>query len=68
MYAIRSYYARQRLSELSVATLETIGQDLAAALGQTIVEREELKHRVTPAFSNGATWADIGKKVRALAA
>ncbi len=59
--------ARQTLAERSVTVLETIGQDLAAALGKDISEREEIKHRVVPAFTDSETWHAICEKVRSLA-
>ncbi len=58
--------ARQGLFEQSLQTLETIGEDLAAALGQPISEREEIKHRVVPTFTGSEIWATICGRVREL--
>ncbi|WP_404827059.1 helicase C-terminal domain-containing protein [Desulfuromonas versatilis] len=58
--------ARQGLSDRSVVLLEGIGEDLAAALGQPISEREELRQRVTPALAAGEAWASVCDRVREL--
>ena len=70
MYAIRSYYvlaARQTLLDRAVRDLETIGSDLAAALGREISEREEIRQRVVPPFAQGEAWGEIRERVRELA-
>jgi ATP-dependent DNA helicase DinG len=59
--------ARQALADQAVEFLEAIGQDLAAAIGKEISDREEIKHRVVPAFTGSETWNAICKKVRELA-
>ena len=59
--------ARQALAERSVTALESIGQDLAAAIGKEIVEREDIKYRVVPTFTGSETWSAIREKVRELA-
>ncbi len=57
---------RQALLDRALESLETIGQDLAEALGKTIVEREEIKQRVTPDFAASSTWQSLRERVRAL--
>jgi len=59
--------ARQALFDKAVRDLEAIGDELAAALGKEISEREEIKHRVVPAFTQGETWSAIRERVRELA-
>jgi ATP-dependent DNA helicase DinG len=58
---------RQALFDRAVRDLEAIGSDLAAALGQEISDREEIKHRIVPAFTQSAAWDAIRERVRELA-
>ena len=59
---------RQAFYEKALQELEQIGQDLAAALGREVSEREELRYRVVPSFTAGEAWAGIAERVRTLAA
>ena len=61
------FVGRQALFDKAVRDLEAIGSDLAAALGKEISEREELKHRIVPAFTQSETWSAIRERVRELA-
>ncbi|BCA81067.1 helicase C-terminal domain-containing protein [Desulfuromonas sp. AOP6] len=58
---------RQTLFDRSVQDLEGIGQDLAAALGRPIREREEIKQRVVADFAAGEVWEALCERVRDLA-
>ena len=58
---------RQALFDRAVRDLENIGSDLAADLAQEISEREEIKHRIVPAFTQSAVWGNIRERVRELA-
>jgi len=58
---------RQALAERSVAALETIGQDLASAIGKEIREREDIKFRLVPSFTGSEAWSAICQQVRDLA-
>jgi ATP-dependent DNA helicase DinG len=58
--------AGQALQEQSVSVLETLGKDLAEALGREIVEREEIRHRVLPSFTAKAVWQRTVSIVREL--
>ena len=58
---------RQSLLDRALRELEELGQDLAAALGKEVSEREELKFRLVPAFTAGAVWAGLREKIRELA-
>jgi ATP-dependent DNA helicase DinG len=59
--------ARQTLFDRAVRDLEALGAELAAALGQTVPEREELKQRLVPPFTAGPYWAAARTRVRELA-
>ena len=59
--------ARQGLFDRAVRALEEIGEELAAALGREIVERDEIRHRVVPAFTGSDAWCAITERVRELA-
>lgn len=59
--------ARQALLDRAVRELEEMGEDLAAALGREIGEREEIRQRVVPAFAAGEAWGLVTERVRALA-
>jgi len=59
--------ARQGLFDRAVRSLEEIGEELAAALGREIVERDEIRHRVVPAFTGSDAWSAITGRVRELA-
>ena len=59
--------ARQGLFDRAVRALEEIGEELAAALGREIVERDEIRHRVVPAFTGSDAWCAITQRVRELA-
>jgi len=58
---------RQVLFDRAVRDLETIGSDLAAALGREINEREEIRQRIVPPFAGGEAWGEIRERVRELA-
>jgi ATP-dependent DNA helicase DinG len=58
---------RQVLFDRSVLELEKIGEELAAALGRELPEREELRHRVVPSFTQSETWEALKARVRELA-
>ncbi|MFO7983702.1 MAG: helicase C-terminal domain-containing protein [Desulfuromonadales bacterium] len=58
---------RQSLLDEAVATLERTGEDLAAAIGETIAEGREIKHRVRPDFTTGDTWQAICDRLKGLA-
>jgi ATP-dependent DNA helicase DinG len=58
---------RQQLFDQSVETLEAIGRDLAAHLGREIGDKEELKQRLVPAFTDSACWQTVAGRVRQLA-
>ncbi len=58
--------ARQDLLEKSQKILEEIGIDLAAALAREIVEREEIRFRIVPAFVESDTWETISAQVKNL--
>ncbi len=59
--------AGQALLERAVRELEKIGEELAAALGREIGEREEIRQRVVPDFTAGAAWQGVVERVRSLA-
>jgi len=58
---------RQALFDRAVRDLETIGSDLAAALGREISEREEIRQRIVPPFAQTEAWGEIRERVRELA-
>jgi ATP-dependent DNA helicase DinG len=58
---------RQQLFDRAVAELEEIGRELAGHLGREIGEREELKQRLVPAFTDSPCWQSITGRVRLLA-
>jgi ATP-dependent DNA helicase DinG len=58
---------RQALFDRAVRDLETVGSDLAVNLGQEISEREEIKHRIVPAFTQNEVWSTIRQRLRELA-
>jgi ATP-dependent DNA helicase DinG len=58
---------RQQLFDRSVFELEKVGEDLAAALGRNIAEREELRHRVVPEFTGSEAWVALKARIRDLA-
>jgi ATP-dependent DNA helicase DinG len=59
--------SRQQLFDRSVLELERVGEDLAAALGRQIAEREEIRHRVVPGFTESETWIALKARTRDLA-
>ena len=56
----------QELQEKAISVLETLGKDLSETLGKEISEREEIRHRVVPAFTGGALWRQTVTLVREL--
>lgn len=58
--------ARQSLFDRAVRDLENTGIEVASALGQEITEREEIKHRIVPAFTQSIIWTEIRERVREL--
>ncbi len=54
------------LLDRAVRELETIGEELAAAVGKEIAEREEIRQRIVPPLTNGEPWAEVVRKVRTL--
>jgi ATP-dependent DNA helicase DinG len=58
---------RQALFDRAVRDLETVGSDLAVSLGQEISEREEIKHRIVPDFTQSEVWSAIRQRLRELA-
>lgn len=59
--------ACQDLQEASIRVLETVGEDLAAALGREVTDREEIRHRVTPAFAQSEAFGAVASHLRRLA-
>ena len=59
--------ARSELYDRAVSTLENIGSGLAASLEVDIPEKEELRHRIVPAFRASAFWQDVVSEVEELA-
>ncbi|PLX83495.1 MAG: helicase [Desulfuromonas sp.] len=57
---------RQARFDRAVRDLEQIGTDLAASLGRRLSDREEIRHRIVPAFAAGETWGEIEERVRKL--
>jgi ATP-dependent DNA helicase DinG len=57
---------RQQLLDNSLSLLEGLGLGLAAHLDKRVTEREELRHRVVPAFRGTAFWQDAVTDIRAL--
>ncbi len=55
------------LLDRAVRDLEAIGEELAAAEGKAIAEREEIRRRIVPPFSEGEAWGRTTEKVRDLA-
>ncbi len=58
---------RQQLLDNGLSRLEGLGLGLAAHLEKTVTEREELRHRVVPAFRGTAYWQDAVSDIRELA-
>lgn len=58
--------SRQALFDRAVHDLENIGTEIAAALGQEISEREEIKHRIVPAFTQSDVWTTVRANLREL--
>jgi ATP-dependent DNA helicase DinG len=55
------------LLDRAVRELESIGEELAAALGKEIAERDEIRQRIVPPLSHGEPWANVAQRVRSLA-
>lgn len=59
--------SRQELAEKAISELERIGELLAAALGKKIEEREEIRQRAIPPFSESLAWSETRDAVQQLA-
>jgi len=57
---------RQQLFDRALADLEQSGIDFAAALGQEIRSREEIRQRLVPAFTDRAVWGETVTRLRNL--
>ena len=58
--------ARQALLDNAIATLENIGRGLASSLDIDMPDKEEIRHRIVPAFRSGAYWQDVVSDVKEL--
>jgi ATP-dependent DNA helicase DinG len=59
--------AAQGLLERSIGELEEIGGALAALAGKEFPGHEELRQRLTPAFTMAPAWPELAQRVRNLA-
>lgn len=57
---------RQQLLEQALEELQSIGEELPAALGKTVSSKFELKHRVLPDFLATPVWQQIYQRVERL--
>jgi ATP-dependent DNA helicase DinG len=57
---------RLTLFDKAVATMENLGRGLASSLEIDIPEKEEIRHRIVPAFRSGAYWQDVVSDVKEL--
>ena len=57
----------QMLHAKAVRELEEIGEEVASALGRQVLDKEEIRQRIVPAFAETATWSGVVERVRALA-
>lgn len=55
------------LLELSTTELEAIGETLAEMAGKEFPGHEEIRLRLTPAFTSAPKWPELASRVRALA-
>ncbi|PLX90101.1 MAG: helicase [Desulfuromonas sp.] len=58
--------ARQELLDRSVAELQAIGEELAAATGKELPDRLEIKHRLLPDFLATEAWQQIHARTEVL--
>ncbi len=57
---------RLTLFDKAVTTMENLGRGLASTLEIDIPEKEEIRHRIVPAFRSGAYWQDVVSDVKEL--
>ncbi len=54
---------RRKLLDLALEELQSIGEELPAALGKQVSAKFELKHRVLPGFLQSTEWQQICERV-----
>ncbi|SHJ20205.1 ATP-dependent DNA helicase DinG [Malonomonas rubra DSM 5091] len=57
---------RQQLLETALEELQSVGEELPAALGKQVSSKFELKHRVLPDFLQTPVWQQIYQRVEKL--
>ncbi len=57
---------RQQLFDQALDELQSIAEELPAALGQPVSEKSELKHRILPAFMQTEIWQQTCERVERL--